>query len=322
MKNDPSRSLTQAVAGLALTLSLCACTEEKQEPVPRNPFSMTGVVRVDGLTEISGIQAGPGGAWYVHNDEGKTEVHIIDLQGEQLATVGIGKKKEFKWHDPEDLTLVPGPDGPILVLADMGDNAGKRKSIRLVMAPAPVPDESGDFPKRVEIIHTLKLRYPDGPRDCEAMSYDPSSGQVLFLTKRDHPPRLYAIGREQMMEASEATLEFLGEVPGFREPTAADLLRDPARGMWVSQPTGMDISPDGTLAAVITYRSLYLFERAPDQSWPEAFTGQPYEFEGPPGTHDEAVGFSPDQDWVIVTAEGISAPIFRLDLKAGLPASP
>jgi hypothetical protein len=252
----------------------------------------------------------------VHNDEGKAEIHVIDLQGELLATVRVGKKKEVKWRNPEDLTSLPGADGPVLVLADMGDNENQRKSIRLLMIPAPVPDSSGDYPERIKLLHSIKLIYPDGPRDCEALSYDPSSDQILFLTKRDQPPRLYGLSAERAMAETAATLEFLGEVPGFRPPTPMDLLRNPERGAWVSQPTGMDINSDGTLAAVITYRSLYLFSRESGESWPAAFTRQPLEFEGPPGTHDEAVGFSPDQRSVIVTTEGKSAPIFRLDLDA------
>ncbi len=49
------------------------------------------------------------------------------------------------------------------------------------------------------------------------------------------------------------------------------------------------------LIAVITYRSLYVFERRDDETWPEAFQREPVEYLGPPGLHDEAVGFSHDQ---------------------------
>ena len=42
----------------------------------------------------------------------------------------------------------------------------------------------------------------------------------------------------------------------------------------------LDISSDGRRAAVITYRSLYLFERAADESWAEAFRKVPLEFIG------------------------------------------
>jgi hypothetical protein len=85
--------------------------------------------------------------------------------------------------------------------------------------------------------------------------------------------------------------------------------------MWVSQPTGMDISPDGRTAAVITYRSLYLWSREAGESWADAFQKEPLEVPGPPGTHDEAVAFSADGKSVYVTTERRPAPIYRYDLE-------
>jgi hypothetical protein len=187
----------------------------------------------------------------------------------------------------------------VLVLADMGDNLQQRESIRLLMLAVPAPDVDGVYPTRVEMLHTLVLRFPDGPRDCESVAYDAASGQILFMSKRDKPPRLYGVSAERAMREDEMTLAFLGEVPGFRPPTPMDLLREPERGDWVSQPTGMDISADGRSAAVITYRSLYLFSRDGEESWAQAFRNNPIEFLGPPGSYEEAVGFS-RQDSVII----------------------
>jgi len=140
----------------------------------------------------------------------------------------------------------------------------------------------------------------------------------LLMSKRDQPPRLYGIPLDLALWSHEADLEFLGEVPGFRPPTKADILRHPRRGLWVSQPTGMDISPDGRLAAVLTYRSLYLFRREGAENWTDAFQRQPVEIIGPPGAHDEAVTFSPDGRSVYVTTEKRPAPLYRLDLPADM----
>ena len=104
-------------------------------------------------------------------------------------------------------------------------------------------------------------------------------------------------------------------MPGLRPPAPRDLILSPDRGAWVSQPTGMDIGSDGRLAAVITYRSLYLFRREEKQSWPEAFMNVPQEFVGPPGLYEEAVGVSADQSSVIVATERLPAPIYRLSLE-------
>jgi hypothetical protein len=76
----------------------------------------------------------------------------------------------------------------------------------------------------------------------------------------------------------------------------------------------MDISADGRLAAVITYRSLYLFERAENETWVEALQKAPVEFIGPPRLHDEAVTFGHDQRSVYVSTEQRPTPLYRLNL--------
>ena len=138
------------------------------------------------------------------------------------------------------------------------------------------------------------------------------------LSKRDQPPRLYGVPLDLALWQSEVEAEFLAEVPGFRPPTRSDILRSFGRGQWVSQPTGMDISPDGRLAAVITYRSLYVFRREGDESWPDAMQRPPQEFVGPPGLHDEAVGFSADGRSLFVFSERRPSPFYRLDLPQDL----
>ena len=136
---------------------------------------------------------------------------------------------------------------------------------------------------------------------------------ILIMSKRDQPPRLYGIPLELALWKKKVEAVFLAEVPGFRPPTRSDILRNPRRGIRLSQPTGMDISADGRTAAVITYRSLYLFERESDETWAEAFQRTPVEYYGPAGVHDEAVTFGHDPGSIIITTEGRPAPIYRLD---------
>jgi hypothetical protein len=163
------------------------------------------------------------------------------------------------------------------------------------------------------------VRYPDSPHDVEAVAYDSSSDMILFLTKRDDPPRLYGIPLDLALWEEKVEAEFLAEVPGFRPPTRKEILGNPHRGLWISQPTGMDISPDGRTAAVLTYRSLYIFERKNEETWSEAFQRPPEEHVGPPGYHDEGVAFGVDPGSVLVVTEGRPAPIHRLDRVADSP---
>ena len=83
------------------------------------------------------------------------------------------------------------------------------------------------------------------------------------------------------------------------------------RWPWVSQPTGMDISPDGRQAAVITYRSLYLFDLPESGDWSEGLQGEPKEIFGPGSAIEESVAFKIDGSGVWVSAEGDKPPLFE-----------
>jgi hypothetical protein len=313
--NELPRSTYRApILGLfAVGIALAGPGCERQAPpgAPQEPyFQVVGKLESSRLDEASGLQAGRGAVYFLHNDEGTT-VYFTDSHGRDLGASRLEGSKNRDW---EDITRIPGKDGPLLVIGDVGDNHAGRKRVRLFFFPEPDPDG----PKQLSVSHAVSVRYPDGPRDVEAMAYDAEADRILLLSKRDIPPRLYGIPLDLALYGQEVEAEFLGEVPGFRPPTRNDILKNPFRGRWVSQPTGMDISPDGRLAAVITYRSLYLFGRNDGESWPEAFARAPVEFRGPPGTHDEAVTFSPDGRSVYVTTEGRPAPVYRLELPSDL----
>jgi len=109
----------------------------------------------------------------------------------------------------------------------------------------------------------------------------------------------------------EATLELLGEVGNFRAPASTDKSAFGKRMPYISQPTGMDISADGSRAAIITYRSLYLFEMADARDWLAGLRGNRIEIVGPDALREEAVTFTPDGTGLYVTSEGRGAPIYH-----------
>jgi hypothetical protein len=269
-------------------------------------FVKTGKLESNKLDEASGLQAGDNGVLYTHNDHGNT-IFVIDEAGRNLGELTVRGASNRDW---EDITRVMGEDGPMLVVGDVGDNLGVRNDVRLYFIDEP---EVGNHTDDLVVRHKVDISYPDGPRDVESIAYDPASDSILMLSKRDHPPRLYSVPLDLALweEAVEAT--FLTELPEFRPPTRKDLLLHPKNGMWISQATGMDISADGRTAAVITYRSLYLFTREADETWPEAFQRPPVEYVGPPGSDEEAVAFGPEPGTVYITTEGRPAPIYRFE---------
>lgn len=295
-----------------------ACDQNADAPTPdpATPelpeFQVATVLNSPELVEISGIQAAPNNVFFIFNDSGGPVVHVIDGNWKHGGRITLEEARNKDW---EDITRVPGNDGPLLVLGDIGDNDGGRKTVQLYFIDEPEPLADGRWPESVPFIKRLKVHYPDGPRDCEAMAWDPVSNMILFLTKRDRPPHLYGLPLDEALSGTNVELEFLAKVPTFRPPTPVDIVRHPKRGDFISQPTGLDISPDGRIAAVITYRSLYLYFRETRESWSDAFQRKPIEILGPPRLHDEAVTFSLDQQAVYVSTEGRPAPVYRLELQ-------
>ena len=254
------------------------------------------------------------GDFFLHNDEGGPIIYVTDETGADLGGVFIVPAKNKDW---EDITSVPVNDERWIVAGDIGNNKSKRKSIKLYFAEEPKPGKNDRYSGRVELKHWLELTYPDGARDFESMAYDPVGNQILFLSKRDKPPRLYAVDLETALTQEEAELTFLGSILALRPPTPRDRTHFGGRTDWISQPTGFDISADGTEAVVITYRSLYRFQRAPDETWLSAMQKKPEEVVGPPAVQNEAISYSVDGKSIYVTTEKRPAPIHRIEFTDG-----
>jgi hypothetical protein len=302
-----TRLIPFIVAAGSLLLSACGPADTPGQTSQGPAFVMTGNLQHDKLDEASGLAAGYDGVFFLHNDGGEN-LFAIDQAGRNLGRMKVKNARNRDW---EDITRVMQDGFPLLVLGDTGDNLATRSHVRLYFFEEPDLDS---LKESIRPVHKLEVRYPGGARDVEAIAWDPHSDMILFLSKRDVPPRLYGIPRDLALVKQELDAEFLGEIHPLPPPTRTDILSSPKRGFWVSQPTGMDISGDGKLAAVITYRSLYLYERQEHESWLEAFQRKPLEVRGPPGLHDEAVAFSLDQKSVYVATERRPSPLHRLDL--------
>jgi hypothetical protein len=274
----------------------------------------TGWLVSSRLTEASGLQASYSreGDFFVHNDDGRPDIYVIDETGTDLGQVTIVPAKNKDW---EDITSVPVDDGRWIVAGDIGDNRARRKSIKLYFAEEPKPGKNDRYAGQLELKHWLLLTYPDGPRDCESMAYDPVGDQILFLSKRDKPPRLYSVDLETALTHNQAELKFLGTTSALRPPTSRDRIHWLGRSDWISQPTGFDISSDGTEAVVITYRSLYRYQRKPGEDWLSAMQRKPEEVVGPPAVQNEAIAYSVDGKAIYVTTEKRPAPVHRVEFR-------
>lgn len=293
-----------------LAFALAGCEPPPETTASDSGFRLAANARSPRLDEVSGLQASarhPGVLW-VHNDDGAPRVHAVGVDGADRGHFDIEDAVNVDW---EDMTRIPGPARDLLVLADIGDNDARRAKVWLYLVPEPDPGPDGRFGGEAEALNWISLRYPDGPRDAESIAWDPLRGRLLILTKRDRPPRLYALDGEVAVAEREAELVYLGEVDSLRPPSAGERNVFGDRLAYVSQPTGLDISPDGGRAALITYRSLYLFERPASGDWLDGLQAEPLEILGPPRVNEEAVGFKADGTGIWVSTEGERPPLFE-----------
>lgn len=263
------------------------------------------------LDEASGLVVLPdSGIRVSHNDDTDNALYLADADGVSLKRLGLPGLKNRDW---EDLALIPR-DGmpPLVVIGEIGDNAGKYSRIFLHFVEVNFEDNTH------RVMGTLPVVYPDGPRDAESLAWDSVKRRILILSKRDRPARLYAVPLPDEFPLSK-TLQptranFLGLLGDIPEPTPDFISRHPRWGRWSAQPTAMDINAEGTRAVVLTYNDLYVYSREDGQDWAEALQGQPAILDIRLVGQTEAVAFLPGEQAVLIVPEGRNPPLLRVDI--------
>jgi hypothetical protein len=202
------------------------------------------------IHESSGIAASRSNAdiFWTHNDSGDGPViYAFDRQGKDRGTWRVTGALALDW---EDVAIGPGPERgrSYLYIADIGDNIRMRDQITVYRVPEPRVVGAGSAGARydTETAEAIRLRYPDGKHDAEAVLIHPSTGDLYIVTKiRGSPARVYKLSAPITVSETLA-LTYIGEV---RVPNGS-----------VGQITGGDISPDGQRVILCDYRGAYELE--------------------------------------------------------------
>ncbi|HET6603401.1 MAG TPA: hypothetical protein VFG21_04185 [Xanthomonadaceae bacterium] len=261
------------------------------------------------LSEISGLAASrrhPGLLW-VHNDSGDApRLYAIDAEGTRRATLSVTGTRNRDWEDAAAFTV---QGDHYLLIGDVGDNGGLRADFDLLIVREPEAlGESSAGPE-----WTVRARWPDGARDCEAVAVDAAAGWIYLIAKKRVPPELWRVPLRPAA-AGVVTAELVGRLEGVVQPSAADLQRNPVFGRYRSQITATDLAPDGRTLAVLNYRTLYLYRRGAGEEWSTAVARAPAEIVLPWIPQAEAVGFAPDGRTLWISSEKLPAPLLRIGL--------
>ena len=303
-----------------MALGLCACSSPADgsfEPTAsRSRLIVAGQLESDELVEASGLarsQRSPDLLWSMNYGGSKARLYAIDASGFHRGRIKLDDVKNRDWEDLSSFTV----DGtPYLLIADTGDNDAKRNAVSLHVVLE--PDLADDDKIKANPAWSIDFRYPDGPRDVEAVSVDPTGSHVLLLSKREWPPVLYQV---PLFPSSDGAVvaKRLGPIESLPAPTRQDLEHSVFTKEWHWQPTAMDLSPDGRLAVILTYRGVYLYQLDPGRSLYESLSGQAYGFGLGNFREAESVAFSADGNAIFVTLEGRHAPLLRIDITGALP---
>jgi len=264
------------------------------------------------LAEMSGLAASarhPAVLW-THNDSGDDAVlHAMSASGELQATLTLSGVDHV---DFEDLAGFDVDGEPHLLVADTGDNGGIRRELQLhvIREPDALVDSA------VPVAWTLRFRWPDGPRDCEAVAVDARRGEILLISKKRVPAELFRLPLRPRGKGV-LTAEPIGSLTGIAQPTGDDLIRNPRFGRYRAQITAMDISRDGRQLAVLNYRRAYLYRRDGNDGWGQAIRRRPRGLGFPWLAQAEAIAFSADGTHLWISSEHLPAPLLRLAVPDG-----
>ncbi len=207
---------------------------------------------------------------WTHNDSGdENRIFAISTTGASLGTFLLTGAKARDW---EDIASGPGPDPSkhYLYVADIGDNDADTdiKEVYRIEEP-PLGKASADHVGMVSKIDILRFRYPDGPRDAEALMVDPRTGDYYVVSKREDKVRVYRGAFPQPLSGID-TLEFVGTLDLHKAVAA-------------------DISPAGDGILIKTYDQVFLWKRGPAQTIAQALAAKPTLLPYEPEPQGEAI---------------------------------
>jgi len=298
---------------LGLVLPLCAAAQTP-EPVAADDAKLEALILDPDVAEISGMTRSrrhDGTFWAVNDSHNPNRIYAVSTNGRVRAAYAVDGVPNTDW---EDLTAYEDDGKAYLVIADTGDNGGLRKYIELIGIEEPLA-ENGTFDGRVTPAWRMRIRWPDGPRDCEAVAIDPARGEVLLLSKKRVPPQLFRVPLEPTTGKGSHLAQQIAVVATIPQPDRHELATHPQSGRYRAHVTSMALSPDGRTLVVLTYRDAYRYDRADGESWADAVRRDPKALGMPPLIQAESVTFAPDGDAVYVTSEKLPAPLVRIELR-------
>jgi hypothetical protein len=276
-----------AVFACALAAALPGLGLARPAPAQEVPGAVVAVRLQDPrIVESSGLALSrrhPGVLW-THNDSGGgPRLYAVGSEGRTLATLTLSGVAARDWE-----ALAAGRDDrgrPALFVGDIGDNNGVWPEVTVYRVTEPAGLEDATVAPV-----GYRLRYPDGPRDAEALLVDPRSNRLYVASKDAAGGSLY-------------------RAPARLRSDQVNVLRRVARVPPVV--TDGAFLPDGRGFVLRDYQGAHLY-RAPGRR-AGAFE-LPLQFQG------ESITATADGKSVLAGSEGPASEVWRVPLPDDLLA--
>ncbi|MGI8983443.1 MAG: hypothetical protein ACR2HM_02735 [Acidimicrobiales bacterium] len=277
------------------------------EARPYREPSLLGTVADPAIDESSGLAASrrnPGLLW-THNDSGDEPfVYCLDLKGAPCGAWRVTGADAWDW---EDMAAGPGPTPgePYLYLGDIGDNLDQRTEIIVYRIAEPAAGGPGPAPTKAAPAATaaaevLRLSYPDGPHNAEALAVHPTTGDLYVVTKDGQAARVYKAAAP-LGPGRVTVMVQLGTVRLGAGP----------RGL--EQVTGADISPDGSRVALSTYSQGYELVVPAGGPFDDVWSQAPAPVVLGPRLQGEAIAYRLDGRALLTTSEIAPSPLQQVE---------
>ncbi|HYO62603.1 MAG TPA: hypothetical protein VER08_02990, partial [Pyrinomonadaceae bacterium] len=204
--------------------------------------------------------------------------------------------------DWEDIAAGPGPGGrSYIYVGDIGDNDNSRAAVVVYRFPEPAVAEAGGGgePRETERAESVSLKFPDGPRDAEALMVHPRTGDIYVVNKTNTAAAgVYKLAAPREFSGTH-TLERVGSIA-----------RQGMLGKWF---TGGDISPDGRRVALCDDVSGYELELPAgganfDRIWSQPLAPVPLGER----KQGEGISYSHDGSSIFATSERLPTPLIEV----------
>ncbi len=254
------------------------------------------IIAIDGaeLTESSGLARSQrlSGYFWTHNDSGdRARLFALNTEGLVTGSIELAGADAIDW---EDLASFNDRGTHQLLVGDIGDNNSTRDSITFYQLDEPNPATHAT----TSSFKQVRARYPDGPRDAEAIAVDIRRRRLLIITKSLlRGANVYALGLDQFNQVDSKTriLNFIGTI-SVPLVTAADM-NEATEELWLA-----------------TYLQLFRFEiPEPQPARPSWFNTRPRTYDLPRMKQIEALALDSDGNlWV--TSEGSPATLAQVEV--------